>query len=317
MLIVLVGPPGTGKTAKSVQDYSMDALKEGNHIYHNIPGFDHSKAFRIACHLNIIDASKIEGLLHYYPTDTDAEIDAFLNLIPTVPEHSLIIMDEAQNLIGARDWNSERNKKFFEYATKHRHHKHNILVVTQHEDNIDGTIRRIANGLVVLRRLEALGPFLRNYVSCRSYDSFQTRLQTPLSKTYMKYNKATFTFYDSYNNKGSGAEKRKVDSIWFNGKLIVIFIIAIIGLSRIPSFLDFVGFGKKKKTPVNVIHEAKQTKQPSDFIGEYEDYYCASDGLYVLRPGGKVDTLSTRGVPVFVCPRLDYAPPPKPKGPVS
>ena len=313
MLVVLVGPPGTGKTVVAVQDYSMSTLKEYNHIYHNIPGFDDSKVFRISRHLNL-DAFKLEGLLHYYPTDTDAEIDAFLKLIPTVPEHSLIIMDEAQNLIGARDWASERNKKFFEYATKHRHHKHNLLVVTQHEDNIDGTIRRIANGLVVLRRLESLGWFARNYVSRKSYDSFQTRNQTPLGQDYFKYNKAVFSFYDSYNNKGSGKEKRKVASIWFNGKLIVIVIILIFCLTRFSAFFDMVGFTGKKKPAANAVQQARQPVQPSDFIGDYEDYYCAFDGLYVLRPGGKIDTLSTRGVPVTVCPRLNYAPPPKPKG---
>jgi len=305
MLTMIVGPPGTGKTCKVVQDYILPAIKEGRHVYHNIPGLDDTKAFRIAMHLRL-DSFAVEGLLHYMPCDTEDEIIAFLKFMPTLPERSLIVMDEAQNLIGSRDWQSPRNKDFFEYATKHRHHKHDIVVVTQHEDNVDGTIRRIANGLIVLRRLEAIGWLFRNSVSCRFYDSFQNRNVQPLSKRYMKYNKATFTFYDSYDGKAKGgaAETRRVDSIWFNWKIIAMFVVFVACMSRIPAFMRQFGMGPKPVPPM----EQPKPKSPLDYLGDYEDYFCGTDGFYVLRSGGRVDTLRPSSIPAGVCPRINYSP---------
>jgi len=40
-------------------------------------------------------------------------------------------------------------------------------------------------------------------------------------------------------------------------------------------------------------------------LGEYEEYYCG-DKFYVLRPGGKVDTLEPKSIPPAYCPTINF-----------
>jgi zona occludens toxin (predicted ATPase) len=234
----------------------------------------------------------------------------FLDWIEHMPPGSIGIIDEAQNVIGARDWQTPKNVKFFEYATVHRHYGHDVVLVTQHEDNIDVSVRRINNQLVQLRRLEYLGAFFRNSVSCRYYAGYQTAAHQPMYKVTRKYDSAIFRLYSSYSVEGV-SEGKRTGTVWRNPKLIALFVVFFLCMLTVPNFLERTGFTKRSKQKAALAAQAAQkevVKTPADFLGAYFDYFCASDGLYVLRSSGRVDTIPKRVVPAYVCPSVDYSP---------
>lgn len=332
MLEIITGSPGAGKTLIALQFYLLAALRRGRRVYHNIPGLDF---LRIAWYVGV-DPKDVEKLLFYsevregakpspsiskafvyydtkgvkkdedvYKTPAD-----FLKWIEAMPPGSLGIIDEAQNVLGARDWQQPKNVEFFEYATVHRHSGHDIVLVTQHEDNIDVSVRRINNQLVQLRRLEYLGFFFRTSVSCRYYAGYQTAACQPMYKVTRKYDKNLFRLYSSYNVQGV-SEGKRTGTVWRNPKLIAMFVVFFLCLFFVPGFLERTGFIKRysNKPVVSVSSSsAGLLYVPADYLGPFSDYFCGADYLYVLRYSGSVDTLFTKGVPVWVCPRLNYSP---------
>jgi len=335
MITFMVGPPGSGKTLISLQRYVLRALKEGRKVYHNIRGLDFVK---IANHLNIdpyiieqsldymyspfIEEWSKENNLHeeylrlgeikfeqkhikqlevFYKT----KVPDILRTIPFLVKDYLIVLDEAQNFIGANDHKEKKNVDFFEYATTHRHHGHELLIVTQHEDNVDIKIRRISNLLIFLFRRDILGALFKDSVKERHYAGCSSGTPELLTKFITKYDRRLFNLYRSYVSTDI-KEHRKFRSIWRNGGLLVLGIIAIVGFSRIPGFID--KWGKKKPVKSESVSSSSSVglRNPSDWLGEYTDYFCGESAFYILRQSGIVDSFPPAVVPAGVCPWANY-----------
>jgi len=336
MITFMVGPPGSGKTLISLQRYVLRALKEGRKVYHNIRGLDFVK---IANHLNIdpyiieqsldymyspfIEEFSKENGLHeeylrlgeikfeqkhikqleiFYKT----KIPDILQTIPFLVKDYLIVLDEAQNFIGANDHKEKKNVDFFEYATTHRHHGHELLIVTQHEDNVDIKIRRISNLLIYLFRRDILGALFKDSVKERHYAGCSSGTPELLTKFITKYDRRLFKLYRSYVSTDI-KEHRKFRSIWKNGGLLVLAIIAVVGLSRGCSFKEkWINNKKPVKKIDNISSSSFGINNPSDFLGQYTDYFCGDSFFYILRPSGVVDSFPPAVVPAGVCPFKNF-----------
>jgi len=340
MITFMVGPPGSGKTLISLQRYVLRALKEGRKVYHNIRGLDFVK---IANHLDLdpyaveqsldymyapyieswaksnglydeytrLGANKFESK-HYKKLESyyKEKVSEILLTIPYLVKDYLVVLDEAQNFIGANDHKEEKNIRFFEYATTHRQHGHELLIVTQHEDNVDVKIRRISNLLIYLFRRDVLGLLFKDSVKERHYAGCSSGTPELLTKFVTRYDKRLFKLYNSYVEEGI-VERRKFRSIWLSGTLLlllIVFLVCVFG------GVSFVGRHLSKAVkgilpsfkPVVVAPVAPEfSGSPSKFLGEFKDYWCG-DRLYVLRLNGGVDSLPTAGVPLYVCPYENF-----------
>jgi len=329
----IVAPPGSGKTLLIVQREITHALKIGWSVYHNVRGL-HSVKLAWYCGLYPEDVEnqleymyqpyieqfvvdnglqeecakigyeKIEEKYneHLVPIFRDS-VPYILKTAASLPKKHLIVVDEAQNFIPATAFKDETNIKFFEYATVHRQKGHNIVLATQHEDNVDVKIRRVANLLIYLKRPEGLGKFLGNSVKETWYLGCSTGAPKELNSFRTKYDKRVFGLYKSYV-EGDIVEDRKQRSVFFNGALIFLLVVFVLCMSRVPGFLRKWGVIGKEEKPVA---ENLEFKTARDYLGEYSDYYCGNK-LYVLRLDGRVEILEPNGVPVVVCPFRNYSP---------
>jgi zona occludens toxin (predicted ATPase) len=310
MINVTIGKPGDGKTITTMEFHILPALLEGRHVYHNIPGLN---PYKIAGYLRkkdpLMTAFKVQNLLHDYSWPSEIWFDDgkelseeelgeyYLSEIPKAPEFSLIVLDEAQKkcYINSKDWGKPKNIKFAEYLSLHRKRMHEVMLITQVEENVDGSCTNLKGELIFLKRKDFLGIFGRNKVAEKHFAPDQTLRQEPVSKITRKYNKLIFDLYKSYTVDVSSSKKeiRNTTTIFKNVWVWLPLLLGVLIVSlSIPGFLKRMGFIKTPKTP-------------QYYIGEFEDYYCG-DKLYVLRPDGNTVVFSKSGVPLIVCPRKDY-----------
>jgi len=332
MVKFIVAPPGSGKTLVIVQREIPHALKAGKKVYHNIRGLNavklayYCKLFPedvesqleymyepyiidfVASHGLQDECNKIGlvGIEERYAKDLSpvfaSAVPEILGHIAKLPKNYLIVLDEAQIFIPATDFKEEKNVKFFEYASIHRHLGHELILATQHEDNVDVKLRRIANLLIYMYRRDILGVLFRNTVTERHYAGCATGNPELLNKYVTKYDKRVFGLYKSYI-AGDIVEVRKFRSVWRNSFLF--FLVAVFIASCVffvPKFLRMWGIVGK---PVPVSAPAEKMPSPFDYLGEHEEYYCGNK-LYVLRSSGKVEVWVNDGVPLSVCPSKDY-----------
>jgi len=316
---VKTGKPGAGKTLTTLQLYILPALLAGRHVYHNIPGLNCVKiAYYLRNKYNRKDITPyyVECLLHDYSNEymlenwrkifpkrkivpTENELGAYyLSVIPKAPQGSLIILDEAQKkcYINSKNWKDERNRKFFEYCSVHRKSKHEVLIITQDDDNIDSSVNGIREELIFLMRQERLG--LKNRVKLNYFLGHQTIKNTPYATSGVNYDKAIFDLYQSYapNMAGNVKEVRKSRFILNNTKFLVFVIGGVVLFS----------FGLPGSMKLMRGEAFKHPSSSSAFsLGEYEEYYCG-EKFFVLRPSGKVDTLEPKNVPSSYCPRFNF-----------
>ena len=332
MVKFIVAPPGTGKTLVVVQREIPHALKAGKKVYHNIRGLN---AVKLAyyCKLFPEDVERqLEYMYEPYVMDFIADkglgdefakigfdkmeekyakelasvfrdaVPEILEHIATLPKNYLIVIDEVQNFVPATDFKEPKNVKFFEYASVHRHLGHELVLVTQHEDNVDVKLRRIANLLIYMYRRDILGVLFRNTVTERHYAGCATGNPELLNKYVTKYDKRVFGLYKSYVD-GDIKEVRKFRSIWRNSFLIFLLIVFLVScFVFVPKFLRMWGIlGKSAPASAPV----KPLPSPVDYLGEYDDYYCGNK-LYVRRASGNVEIWIMEGVPLSVCPSKNF-----------
>lgn len=116
----------------------------------------------------------------------------------------LIILDEAQNQLNARDWNDPKKRGLFLWCCESRHDNNDLIFITQNAANIDKQIQRLCTYIVRTRNMCNFHipglfrwPFKQFLVK-----TFDADGRTHLKTEWLKHDKRIFACYESKCMRG-------------------------------------------------------------------------------------------------------------------
>lgn len=193
MIIGYAGTPGSGKSYEAVKKI-LDNLKLGRRIYTNIDGLQNPKCREmIKAYTGMDDFQLQTQLIHY----TDAEMQIFWT---TVEDGSMIVMDECHKLFSNRDWNSDSNRKFTDWASTHRHYGFDVVLITQSMEKLDKHARSLLEWTYFFRKKNQFGGLVKKQYTVFAYQNDETKGK-PMTVNHRVYNSAVFACYQSYGNE--------------------------------------------------------------------------------------------------------------------
>ena len=193
MIIGFAGTPGSGKSYEAVKKI-LDNLRMGRVVYTNIDGMQSpacKEAIKSVCGLSDLS---LQIQLHFLEPN---QLEDFWN---HVRPGSLIVLDEVQKVFNARDWQCQKNRDFGSWASTHRHHGFDVVLISQQMERIDSAVRGLLEWTYVFRKVNFLGGAVQKKYLCYSYAGEDSSGQ-PLSKSARTYNPAIFPCYKSYTGK--------------------------------------------------------------------------------------------------------------------
>ena len=194
MISAFVGTPGSGKSYEAVKKI-LENLKLGRKVFTNIEGLEKEKcqeAIKIFC--NLTDY-QLQLLLHHL---TDDEALCFWDhCIPG----SLIVIDEVHKLFSNRDWQTEKNRKFTEWSSTHRHDGFDVLLITQDIEKVDKHARSLIEWTYFYRKVNFFGSLVSKKYICYAYAG-DNHNGKPLGKSSRTYNSKVFACYSSFSSDG-------------------------------------------------------------------------------------------------------------------
>lgn len=196
MIIIHEGVPGSGKSYDAVRKI-IDALKLGRVVYTNIDGMNSETCLEYV-------ASKIGST-----RDALSKQLIFLpnSLIPEFWHHiepgGFVVIDEAQLYFNSRDFVKTSNREFGDWASTHRHHGYDLLLITQRAERIDTSVRSLAEFKYRYRKLNVFGALVK-----KTYLVYTHAGEDPkhLAMRKATYDVSVFPCYQSYI--GDATEKK-------------------------------------------------------------------------------------------------------------
>ncbi len=190
MIIGYVGTPGSGKTYESVKTI-LENLKKGRVVYTNIEGLDDPVCRE--CIKNVCELSDlaIERQLKIFEPD---QLEDFWNHIEP---KCMVVIDEVQKIFGSREWQSEKNKHFGYWASTHRHHGFDVILITQNPERVDSAVRGLFEWTYLFRKVNFFGGAVKKKYVCYSYAGDDTH-GPALTKKIKEYHPLIFQCYKSY-----------------------------------------------------------------------------------------------------------------------
>lgn len=181
MIYLITGTPGGGKSLRAVW-YAEEFLRMGRAVFGNINGYSRQ--------------APIPGMV---PLVKDAKSGKWSGGTGgdwrATPDGSVVIYDEAQRDFPQRA-NSAPVPELIRAMETHRHTGHDLLIVTQHPNQVDHWLRRLVGKHDHLRRLGGM-----SRVALVSAD---TVMELPVGvessageKTFWKYPKSLYDAYES------------------------------------------------------------------------------------------------------------------------
>lgn len=254
----LEGTGGSGKSLYCIDKYIVPWLKRGKHVFTNIEGLDPLKlAFASG-----LPEGQVLSLLHEFPMDFVYDENG--NELETNDKRSvrnfykeefdgkkiteyygaLIVIDEAQNYFGAREFKESYSREVIDYLSRNRHYKHTVLWLTQNIDSVDITFRRQTAFVYFLEKNET--GFSRGSSKLRAWEGWQkSEYIKPFKTETYTHNKKYYGCYQSYV-KGSEDEEehRDTHNMWLSNKPLMIVLTLI---------LLVVGFAIWKGNPLKAL----------------------------------------------------------------
>lgn len=192
-IFFFTGTPGSGKTYEAV-DKIVDNLRKGKNVYTNIDGMQDpvcQENLRLITDLSETDFAK----KFHHLGDRKEDLHHFWDFCP---EHnSLIVLDEVQNLFSNRDWAQAKNTQFAEWASTHRHHGYDLVIITQNAERVDSAVRALAEWNYVFRKINFVGSLIQSGYLCNVFAGNETT-GDPIKRATRRYHKAIFRCYKSY-----------------------------------------------------------------------------------------------------------------------
>ena len=193
MIIGFTGTPGSGKSYEAVKKI-LDNIRMGRVVYTNIDGiFDSECLEMIKTYCNLSDLA-LTRLLR--PIENEQIENFWMHVEPG----ALIILDEIHKWFSNRDWQAEKNKQFGYWASTHRHHGYDVVLITQNIERVDAAVRSLLEWNYVYRKVNFLGAAVKRSYLCYAYGGDDTNGK-PLATSKRTYNPAIFRCYKSYVSK--------------------------------------------------------------------------------------------------------------------
>jgi len=190
MIFGFVGTPGSGKSYDAVRKV-LDNLKAGRVVYTNIEGLDSDRCREfIKIYTGLDDCQLHRQLIH----KTDQEMQYFWDF---VQPQSLIVIDEVHRLFSNRNWQSQSNQIFADWASTHRHNGFDLVLVTQDIEKVEKHVRSLIEWTYFYRKVNFFGSLVSNRYLRYAYSGDDHHGQ-PLSKETPSYNPKVFRCYKSY-----------------------------------------------------------------------------------------------------------------------
>ena len=294
-IIMISGVPGSGKSIKAVEDFLLPALKEGRDVWHNIRGVD---IHRISSFLDI-PYIKLKRLCHYMGEEEDQVVKGYLS---KVPPNSLTILDEAHRYFSPQAYKTLGQSGIKEFISLHRHYGNDIVLMTQHIDDIwSGVKTRIEQTHYLYKNPLSTSP--HKYTE-KVFIGFDVNKE-PLIKKNKEYNKKIFPLYQS--RKVANVEERNFRANpWLQKKFIwrfaLIFLVLAFVIYRIstngliPSKTNKTE--KKQKTTTskivkksdkdakkNILEKIQEAQSP---VLIYVSFSCNGNMCKVVSPEGQI-----------------------------
>lgn len=193
MIIAFTGLPGGGKSCAAVARI-LDNLKLGKRVYTNIEGLDQDEQrqyIKVYCDLDDYHLDK--NLIFM----SEGESTRFFEF---AKENSLIVLDEAHLLFSNREWDTKKNNEFAKWASTHRHHGFNVLIITQSIEKIEKHVRSLIQWNYVYKKIDYLGSLVQNGFHESVYSGCEVTGKA-LKVTTRKYDKSIFNCYKSTVNE--------------------------------------------------------------------------------------------------------------------
>jgi len=192
-IIAFTGTPGSGKSYDAVAKIIAN-LRMGRMVFTNIRGLDQPLCLEMIKMLTGLDDCWLAHYLHYLP---DHQVIDFWN---HVTPGALIVLDEVQNFFNARNWASKENTMFNMWASTHRHHGYEVILITQNIQRIDTAVRALVEWTYVYRKMNFFGSLFTQKYLCYAYGGEDTA-GAALSKSVRTYDSKIFLCYQSYVSK--------------------------------------------------------------------------------------------------------------------
>ncbi|SHO45309.1 zonular occludens toxin domain-containing protein [Desulfopila aestuarii] len=192
MIIGYVGTPGSGKTYEAVKCI-LDNLKRGKVVFTNIDGLEKDTCREMIKNVCGLSDLAITRQLKIFEPD---QLEDFWN---HVEPQSIIVLDEVQKIFSSREWQSEKNKLFGFWASTHRHHGFEVILITQNPERIDSAVRALFEWTYLFRKVNFFGGAVQKKYICYAYAGDDTH-GSPLTKRIETYNPLVFRCYKSYVN---------------------------------------------------------------------------------------------------------------------
>ena len=169
---IRTGKMGHGKTLNAIREIDQQAVKENRIVYyHNIDG---------------LQPDKLKA--QWYEFENPHEWYK-------LPDHCIIVIDEAQRFFGTRDPRSPVPPYISELETI-RHQGQEIVFITQDHRFLDVNIRRLCGCHIHFRRILGSNKIARHeFLEASDYD--KPAVLANSDKTYIKLDKSMFGLYKS------------------------------------------------------------------------------------------------------------------------
>lgn len=190
MIIGFTGTPGSGKTYEAVKKI-LDNLAIGKVIYTNIDGmFDAECQEMIKCYIGLSDLALTRQLRQLEP-------EQIVNFWMHIEPKCIVVLDEIHKWFSNREWTEQKNKEFGYWASTHRHHGYEVVLITQNIERVDAAVRSLLEWNYVYRKVNFLGSAVKRQYLCYAYNGDDTNGK-PLATSRRSYNPAIFRCYKSY-----------------------------------------------------------------------------------------------------------------------
>lgn len=205
MINLYSGTPGSGKSLHTAQ-----VIKNWLHTW-KAPVITNFSFNAKACKpqgwgsLLIVDNNQITPDFLIYFSEKYRELRGW----QSVPEeHILLVIDEAQLLFNAREWNKGNRADWISFFTQHRKLGYRVILIAQFDRMLDRQIRSVLEYEYIHRKVKNIGKggFVFNMLSGGGLHvciKIYKPLNEKVSSEFFKGNKALYALYNSYTRFNS------------------------------------------------------------------------------------------------------------------